>query len=656
MTVSMVSRCYETETRPIEFSEIWDTIRNGDHGIKEKITQIRNNYEAEREVFGRGPAEAKKAIADLKQELPGFLPSGNFSKREAACLVEYSGILCADLDTLGEKLAFVRDALKNYPCIRAIALSPSGDGLKVFFNVINDPARHEDSFRAIKQFMQDEADLQIDEKCKDPCRICFFTYDPDLWVSSGTNIPIDPLPPLPQNNPGVSDVSRRQDLHSSREQIAFSLLGELKPAPEKGGYFVRCPGEAFHSNKSGPKHTILYLDNVPTLSCQHESCAHVVESFNKVLRSEIGKAEFRPESRISHPYRDTRSETLGPNGAKVSEPPIDRTYFTLSSPKLMYSCVADDSKQLIGDYHIVKDKGFVFAIGGPPGCGKSLTSISLGIAGSRGEGEWFGMKIHRQFKTLIIQTENGMFRLSRIFKELDCDALDPFLRISEPPPYGLLFQRADFRALVAAAIAEFGPDIVMIDPWNSVARDQEQRTYLDTFDMVRAVLPSDNTPALGIIAHTRKPQGDERASGRALMHLLAGSHVLVTVPRTVFVLQPASDDTEDNQVVWTCCKNNDGEMGKRSAWIRRIGMFDPVSNFDWATFDSTDKDKRVVITIHMIEEVFEGGPLIRSLARDKLIEISGASKAAVYKALSPTGRFQDNLIFKGDTIDFIKKT
>jgi hypothetical protein len=218
-----------------------------------------------------------------------------------------------------------------------------------------------------------------------------------------------------------------------------------------------------------------------------------------------------------------------------------------------------------------------------------------------------------------------------------------------------LFQRSDFRKLVADKIAEFTPDVVILDPWNSVALDQEQRTYLESFNLLRSVLPTNDPPALGISAHTRKPQNEERSKGRALMHIIAGSHVLASVPRSVFVMLPASDEPDDDQVIWTCCKNNDGELGKRSAWRRKVGLFEPVSNFDWETFDALPKDKRVLITADMVEEVFKDGSLIRSLARDKLLELSGASKAAIYKALSSTGRFADHLLFKGDTINWLRK-
>jgi putative DNA primase/helicase len=304
MTVSMVKRCYQTETFPITFEEIWSATRNGDHGLKEKITHIRNRYEAERDITG-DPVKAKKAVADLKMELPGFLPSGLFSKRENNALVDYSGILCADMDTLGDRLTQIRDTLRTLTFVRAVLLSPSGDGLKVFFNVINDPVRHEDSFRSIRDNVRDLG-IEIDEKCKDLARICLFTYDPDMWERVEGNEVLPPADPLPRGRT-ANDPPPTADM-TIREQIAFRLLGELRAAPEKGGYFVTCPGESFHTAKSGEKHTILYLETVPTLACQHQSCSHVVEAFNRVLRSEIAKAEFRPE-----PPKDP----FGANGAET---------------------------------------------------------------------------------------------------------------------------------------------------------------------------------------------------------------------------------------------------------------------------------------------------------------------------------------------------
>jgi hypothetical protein len=88
-----------------------------------------------------------------------------------------------------------------------------------------------------------------------------------------------------------------------------------------------------------------------------------------------------------------------------------------------------------------------------------------------------------------------------------------------------------------------------------------------------------------IAHHTHKPQRGEHAlEGVALMNLLSGSYVLFSVPRSVFVLQRASDDPDDDRVIWTNCKNNDGLKTPPSAWRRRNGLFEPDPGFDWAEY------------------------------------------------------------------------
>jgi hypothetical protein len=53
-------------------------------------------------------------------------------------------------------------------------------------------------------------------------------------------------------------------------------------------------------------------------------------------------------------------------------------------------------------------------------------------------------------------------------------------------------------------------------PWSAAVRDDKAKEYLETFDAIRRVIPAgDAGPAIGIVAHTRKPHVGERASGRA---------------------------------------------------------------------------------------------------------------------------------------------
>jgi hypothetical protein len=332
----------------------------------------------------------------------------------------------------------------------------------------------------------------------------------------------------------------------------------------------------------------------------------------------------------------------------IREP--ERPLIEFRSPLQLKNFKAPLGLVMVGDFHIVK--GSVFVIGGAPGVGKSRAAVALAEAGATGH-EWFGLTLHRPFKTMIVQTENGEFRLAREFGELDCNVLEDFVRICPPPPHGLCFGRNGFREQLAAAIADFAPDVVIFDPWNAAAREQDSREYLDTFDALKSVLPfGDNAPSLGIVAHTRKPKTDERASGRALLNLLAGSYVLGSIPRSAFIMQAASDDTEDSRIVWTCCKNNDGELGARSAWKRRNGLFVSVMDFDWEAFDATVKDKRELITELDVRAVLKSGALTLAEAAKQLESNTGAHRTSCYRALNPDGRFGKHLHIEGERISW----
>jgi hypothetical protein len=297
---------------------------------------------------------------------------------------------------------------------------------------------------------------------------------------------------------------------------------------------------------------------------------------------------------------------------------------------------------LVGDFHVQKASPFVMA--GAPGVGKSRAAVGLAVAGAI-EKDWFGNKVHRPFKTMIVQAENGRVRLKNEFADLDCAALDEFVRVCSPPPFGFAFDRKEFCDLLRREIEKFKPDVFILDPFNRLARDDKAKDYNEAFEDLLSVLPTgDDAPALGIVAHTRKPRTDERANGRALLNLLAGSYVIGSVPRSVFVMQAASDDTEDKRIVWTCCKNNDGELAARSAWERRNGLFETVQDFDWKTFDG-DGEKRRMVSLDDMETLFEGGKrmLARNVAVEQLIEQTGLAKTACYQALKRGGKFDDHL-------------
>jgi len=73
--------------------------------------------------------------------------------------------------------------------------------------------------------------------------------------------------------------------------IAMSILGQIDWQTEVSG-FCRCPGEVFHTHRTGKKDCRVNLDGAPTIHCFHASCGPAVGEANRRLRREIGAAPW----------------------------------------------------------------------------------------------------------------------------------------------------------------------------------------------------------------------------------------------------------------------------------------------------------------------------------------------------------------------------
>ncbi|HWB03048.1 MAG TPA: AAA family ATPase [Verrucomicrobiales bacterium] len=330
-----------------------------------------------------------------------------------------------------------------------------------------------------------------------------------------------------------------------------------------------------------------------------------------------------------------------PSSAAVPPPEDGPPLIELYSPSEIVAYEPPPGAVLVGDHHLCR--GNLSVIAGPPGCGKSRVLTGLAQAGAIGAGgTWMGLPVHRRFRTLIVQSENGRTRLRNEFAAITVPGIDECVRISSPPDCGLAFDAPDFRLYLARLYDAFPAEVVGIDPWSCVARDDKGRDYREALDNIRECFPGGtDAPAVVIIAHTRKPREDERSSGRALLNVIAGSFILSAAARSAFVMQHATDDTEEDRIVWTPCKNNDGAPGPRSAWHRRDGLFAPCGDFDWDEFEKK-KTRRAEITAEVMADVFrEGKPLLRAEAARKLMELTGISRSSAFTKIKAFAGIED---------------
>lgn len=309
--------------------------------------------------------------------------------------------------------------------------------------------------------------------------------------------------------------------------------------------------------------------------------------------------------------------------------------------------------QLVGDNEICMGYEGVTVLAGPGSSGKSLVVSNLILASARGSGYWMGRKVHRPFKIYYIQAENGATRIKAEVKAMAENHPELNFRehvfISNPPEGGIPFHRADFRARVREDIARIKPDLVVLDPWSQVAAEDAAKEVVDKLAEIRSCFPAGEAcPGLFIVAHTKKPRPEDVRKGRGLVNMVSGSIALPNTARTVYVLLPWSDDTEDKRVYWSTPKLNNGEMYAPTVWVRKFGtFFEHDEKTNPKEFGRTD-DEREKITEEHLHACFEKTPELKSgeLVK-KLVKISGAGESTAWRAIGEDGYLRPLLMRSG---------
>ena len=74
--------------------------------------------------------------------------------------------------------------------------------------------------------------------------------------------------------------------NAQSKDVAGQLLGNIRWIEDDKGYCT-CPGSHLHTNPTGDRACIVYLDGVATIFCQHESCKEEVQQATRNLRQAI---------------------------------------------------------------------------------------------------------------------------------------------------------------------------------------------------------------------------------------------------------------------------------------------------------------------------------------------------------------------------------
>ena len=286
--VSCVKNAKDTKTQHSDAEQIIAAIRS-DAELRGSIEKIRQKFQAVMAASGNDRRAAKQAVTEAKTMLPGVLWSGRFSRRHKDALIQHSGLLCADLDELGDRITDVRSKLAGNSHVWALFASPTGDGLKCVFRVPPDAEQHRASFRAIEQHVHNLTGVQIDQSCSDIPRLCFLSHDPDAYLNDNA-IELPPLTEAEKSTTASAAFVGTPEIEA-RRRIVTELLGDIDWATETSGYCI-CPGQRLHTTGDGERDCKVNVDGAATIYCFHDHCRGILKGINHELRSRIGKAEY----------------------------------------------------------------------------------------------------------------------------------------------------------------------------------------------------------------------------------------------------------------------------------------------------------------------------------------------------------------------------
>lgn len=157
--------------------------------IDKALERIQNGSSKElcekiRELSG---PDNKAKRNELKKQLPAICFSGKFTKRSKAAIVDHSGFICIDFDGFIDEWSMLdyRHHLIQDPFSYAVFTSPSGDGLKAVVKIPKDVNNHVNYFLSLKKYYDVD---EFDNSTKDISRVCFESYDPEIYVNKDSHI------------------------------------------------------------------------------------------------------------------------------------------------------------------------------------------------------------------------------------------------------------------------------------------------------------------------------------------------------------------------------------------------------------------------------------------------------------------------------------
>jgi len=171
---------YESLSRHIKNTtlvEAMEMIANG---------KVKNDVEQARAYLEKGD---KGMYDKVKKKLPGITFAGTFKgRRKSDYLDTYSKLVILDLDHIEGDPQILKKTAAGDSNTLAAFVSPSNDGIKILVKVNSDKEHHKVALDQVADHYERLLDTPVDRSGKDLARLCFLSFDPDIYVNYDSQV------------------------------------------------------------------------------------------------------------------------------------------------------------------------------------------------------------------------------------------------------------------------------------------------------------------------------------------------------------------------------------------------------------------------------------------------------------------------------------
>lgn len=165
--ITIFKNIFSKEPHYISIDEALNRICQGKSKIQ--VEEIRNQID-------------KEKSNKLKANLPSICFSGKFGKnRKDEEIIKHSGFVVLDFDNVYNLREKQTDII-NHDFVYACWISPSGNGLKALVKIA-DGSKHREHFASLQEIFPD-----IDKSGINPSRVCYESYDPDIYINKDCKV------------------------------------------------------------------------------------------------------------------------------------------------------------------------------------------------------------------------------------------------------------------------------------------------------------------------------------------------------------------------------------------------------------------------------------------------------------------------------------